>query len=369
MKRTPVFSRHTALGGRMVDFATWELPVQYSGIIAEHEAVRTAAGLFDVSHMGEIAIRGAGALDLVQHLVTGDVAKLRDRQVLYSMLCYEDGGVVDDLLVYRHSATDFLLVVNASNTDKDFAWIRGHASSDTEVANVSASFAQLALQGPRAQDILQQLTHFPLAAIPFFCFEPQVSLSNTSVLISRTGYTGEDGFEIYLASDDAPTLWDAILHAGQAYGIVPAGLGARDTLRFEAGLPLYGHELDQDISPLEANLGPFVKLKKQATFLGQRALQIQSETGIPRELVGISMTDRGIPRPGCAVMKGHVKVGHITSGTYSPTRKENLGLALVVRSSVGVGEELSVIVRGKPLLAQRITLPFYSKRYRSNKGT
>jgi len=364
MKHTPLFSRHEALGGKIVDFAGWALPVQYSGIIKEHEAVRSTAGLFDVSHMGEIAIRGDGALDFMQRLVTGDVGKLKNQQVLYSVMCYEDGGVVDDLLIYRRDAADFLLVINAANTDKDFAWIKSVAPVAVHIENVSAAYAQLALQGPQAQVVLQELTDFPLDKIPFFFFEPHMRVGGKPALVSRTGYTGEDGFEIYAAAEDAPALWDAILEAGRAFGVVPVGLGARDTLRFEAGLPLYGHELDRAISPLEANLGPFVKLKKGTDCLGGTALRAQKDAGIPRELVGIVMTDRGIPRGGCEVMKDGQAIGHITSGTYSPTLKENLGLALISRNAVNMGEEVSVLVRGKSLQARRVPLPFYQKKYK-----
>lgn len=364
MKHTPLFSRHEALGGKIVDFAGWALPVQYSGIIKEHEAVRAAAGLFDVSHMGEIAIKGEGALDFMQQLVTGDAERLKDKQVLYSLMCDDDGGVVDDLLLYRRSAADFLLVVNASNTDKDFEWIKRHAPADLILENLSAAYAQLALQGPHAQTILQELTDFPLDEIPFFYFEPHIRIGGKLALVSRTGYTGEDGFEIYTAADDAPALWDAILDAGRAYGVVPVGLGARDTLRFEAGLPLYGHELDRTITPLEANLNPFVKLKKGVACMGCVALRAQKEAGVLRELVGIVMIDRGIPRHGCEVMHNGQVIGHITTGTYSPTLKENMGLALISRGAVKMDEELSVMVRSKSLQARRVPLPFYQKKYK-----
>jgi len=365
MRHTPLYQQHVALGGQIVEFGGWALPVQYTSIIKEHEAVRTAGGLFDVSHMGEIAIRGALAEDFVQKLVTGDVAVQRDQQVIYALMCYEDGGVVDDLLVYRHSATDFLLVVNAANTDKDFAWIKSLAPSGVEVDDESAAYAQLALQGPQAQAALQTLTGFPLDALPFFHFAPRIMVAGRPALVSRTGYTGEDGFELYLAGEDAPAVWDAILLGGAPFGIVPVGLGARDTLRFEAGLPLYGHELAANVTPLEANLGSFVKLKKEVDFSGRSALRAQKNSRIPRELIGLAMVERGIPRRGCEVMAGGKQIGHITSGTFSPTRKENLGLALVTRGMVGMGDEVAVLVRGKSLQARRIPLPFYAKKYRT----
>ena len=364
MQHTPLYRQHVALGGQIVNFAGWALPVQYTSILSEHEAVRSALGLFDVSHMGEVTIKGRSAEDFVQKLVTGDVAKLKDRQVLYSLMCYEDGGVVDDLLVYKLSVEEYLLVVNAANTDKDFAWITSMAPSGVEVKNESATTAQLALQGPQAEAALQSLTDFPLADLAYFHFEPRLVVAGKPALVSRTGYTGEDGFELYLANEDAPAVWDALLLAGAPFGIVPVGLGARDTLRFEACLPLYGHEIAKDITPLEANLAPFVKLRKEADFVGKSALAAQKKTIPPRELIGISMVERGIPRVGCEVIVGSSPIGHITSGTFSPTRKENLGLALVKRGTVGLGDEVLVLVRGKPLRAQRIPLPFYAKKHK-----
>ncbi|MBS4055649.1 MAG: glycine cleavage system aminomethyltransferase GcvT [Thermaerobacter sp.] len=364
MQHTPIYHQHVALGGQIVEFGGWALPLQYTGILKEHETVRTALGLFDVSHMGEITVKGALAQDFMQKLVTGDIAKLKDKQVLYSLMCYEDGGVVDDLLVYKQSAEDFLLVVNAANTDQDYAWIKRLAPSSLEVKNESSAIAQLALQGPLAQATLQTLTNFPLDAMGFFHFEPHIEVAGIQALVSRTGYTGEDGFELYLSSEDAPTLWSALLLAGAPFGIVPVGLGARDTLRFEAGLALYGHELTRDITPLEANLAPFVKLKKEVDFVGKNALIAQKKSTVPRELIGVAMIERGIPRHGCDVVVNGNSVGHITSGTFSPTRKENLGLALVARDTVGIGDEVSILVRGKYLQAKRIGLPFYEKKYK-----
>lgn len=363
MKKTPLFEKHEQLGGKIVDFGGWALPVQYSGIIQEHEAVRNAAGLFDVSHMGEIEVKGPGALDFMQRLVTGNVSKLNDKQVLYCLMCYEDGGVVDDLLVYRHNVEHFFLVVNASNSDKDFAWIKSQAPADLHVVNLSADYAQLAIQGPLAQKILQELTCFPLDEIPFFYFEPQIQVAKLPALVSRTGYTGEDGFEIYLAAEDAPAVWDALLAAGAPYGLVPVGLGARDTLRFEANLPLYGHEISREITPLEAGLSFFVKLKK-GDFIGRDALQAQKDAGVPRELVGFTMIDRGVPRGDYQVALNGEVIGHVTSGSFAPTLKQNVGLALITRGLVKEGDELSIIVRGKELKAKRIPLPFYQKRYR-----
>ena len=363
MKRTPLYDRHVQLSGKMVDFGGWELPVQYSGILAEHEAVRNAAGLFDVSHMGEIEVTGHDALDFVQNLVTGDVRKMTDNQVLYAPMCYEDGGVVDDLLVYRRGVDSFLLVVNASNTDKDFAWIAEKAPEGVLVVNRSADYAQLAVQGQKAEEILQQLTSYPLSSIAFFRFAESVPIAGKQALISRTGYTGEDGFELYLNAADAPELWDQILRAGADLGLLPAGLGARDTLRFEAGLPLYGHELSQEVSPLEAGLSMFVKPDK-GDFIGRQAIVLQKENGIKRELIGFTMLDRGVARGGYEITNGERTIGRVTSGSFSPTLKQNLGLALIERGAVPIEGDLFVVIRDKPLRAKRIALPFYKKRYR-----
>jgi len=363
VKKTPLFSEHERSGGKVIDFGGWALPVQYTGIIQEHEAVRNAAGLFDVSHMGEIEVMGTGAEAFLQRLVTGNVAKLKEHQVLYSLMCYEHGGVVDDLLVYKYNTEHFLLVVNASNADKDFAWVEKNAPADVSVKNLSDSYAQLAIQGPRAEEVLQKLTAYPLGDISFFYFAPEVTVAGKTCLVSRTGYTGEDGFEIYLPAEHASEVWVAILAAGTEEGLVPVGLGARDTLRFEANLPLYGHELSQDITPLEAGLSFFVKLKK-GDFLGRDALTQQKEAGVPRQLVGFSMLDRGVPRSDYEVTIEGEKVGHVTSGSYSPTLKKNLGLALIKRGTAAVGDTISIVVRGKELRAEIVPLPFYQKRYK-----
>lgn len=362
-KHTPLFEKHEALNGRMVDFGGWELPIQYSGILEEHETVRRAAGLFDVSHMGEIEIRGAGATQFVQRLVTGDVEKQSDRQLLYALMCNEDGGTVDDLIVYRHDENRYLLVVNACNTEKDFDWITGYAPKDLAVENRSDSMAQLAVQGPSAQRVLQALTDYPLDTLSFFHFVVDMPIVGCRALVSRSGYTGEDGFEIYLPSEDAPAVWDAIIQSGAPFGLLPIGLGARDTLRFEACLPLYGHELSDTITPLEANLGMFVKLDK-GDFIGREALIKQKEEGVPRERIGISMVDRGIPRSGYEVHSEGQPIGTVTSGSFAPTLKRNLGMALVERGAVEPDGACTVAVRGRQLSAKRVPMPFYKKRYR-----
>lgn len=363
MKKTPLYEQHLALGGQVIDFGGWALPVQYRGILEEHQAVRQAAGLFDVSHMGEVTVKGGDAEKYIQKMVTNDISTMADGQIYYSPMCYPDGGVVDDLLVYRFSREDYLLVINAANTDKDYQWLESHLEGEVDLANISADYAELALQGPKAEAILQGLTEDDLAAIPFFHLQRDVDFRGVKALVSRTGYTGEDGFEIYLAPADAPRLWEMILAAGNEAGLLPAGLGARDTLRFEAVLPLYGQEIAQDITPLEAGLGTFVKLDK-ADFIGREALLRQKEAGIPRRLVGFEMVDRGIPRSHYEVEKAGKNIGFVTTGSFSPTLKKNIGLALIETAQAETGGELEVVVRGKRLKARIIPTPFYRKRYK-----
>jgi aminomethyltransferase len=361
LKRTPLFDRHSALGGKIIDFGGWALPVQFTGIVEEHHRVRSAAGLFDVSHMGEIDVRGEDSVAFVNYLVTNDVTKLVDKQVMYTLMCYPDGGVVDDLLVYRYSDDHIYLVVNASNTDKDFEWISEHVGSfKVKVENLSPKIAQLALQGPLGEKILQKLTKFDLSTIKFFYFEPEVIVDGVPCIVSRTGYTGEDGFEIYCSPADAPKLWDAILEAGKPEGVLPIGLGARDTLRFEAKLPLYGHEIDKDITPVEAVLTYFVHLDKP-DFIGKDALAKQKAAGAPRKLVGFKMVDRGVARAHMDIYVGDRKVGHVTTGTYAPTIDANVGHALIASDVAKVGQIIEVDVRGRKLKAEVVKTPFYKR--------
>ena len=362
MKHTPLYENHVALGGKIVDFGGWALPVQYQGISKEHRAVRSTAGLFDVSHMGEIFVEGDGALAFVQNLITNDITSIENSQVIYSPMCYPDGGVVDDLLVYKYSGTKFLLVVNASNTDKDFDWIVQNKSGDVQISNVSADYAQLALQGPKAQSILQKLTDYPLDTIKFFHFAPSVRIAGFGALISRTGYTGEDGFEIYMPAEFASDVWQAILRAGADDGLVPVGLGARDTLRFEVALPLYGNELSADISPLEARLGCFVKLNGE-DFIGKQALQNQKQEGTQRKLIGFELIERGVARDHADIEIGGEKIGFVTSGSFSPSLKKSLGLALISAKHAEVGRQIDIVIRDKRIKARIVKLPFYSKRY------
>jgi len=363
VKRTPLYQEHIKLGGNMVEFGGWELPVQYTSILEEHEKARTAAALFDVSHMGKIKVSGKGAQDFLQRMLTNNIDFASDNQVIYSPMCYPDGGVVDDLVVYKLGLEEFLLVVNAANTDKDYNWLVEHNNSGLEIKNVSHEYAQLALQGPRAEAILQKLTDSPLSEIKFFHHNPEVNIRGIKALVSRTGYTGEDGFEIYLEPSKVVELWNMLLAEGKEEGLVPAGLGARDTLRFEAALSLYGHEISEEISPLEAGLKRFVKIEKDY-FIGKEALKKQMEEGLRRKLVGFEMIGRGIPRSGYEVQVGGSRIGHVTSGSYSPTLKKNLGLALITSEHAQPGNTIDIIIRNKPVQAEIVKIPFYSKKYK-----
>jgi aminomethyltransferase len=365
VKKTPLYQEHINLGGSMVDFGGWQLPVQYSSIIEEHEKVRTVAGLFDVSHMGEILVKGEGAEEYLQRMLTNKVVFTTDSQIIYSPMCYPDGGVVDDLLVYKLGHEEYLLVVNASNTDKDYEWLAEHNTTGLQVENVSEKYAQLALQGPKAESILQRLTTTSLKDIKFFHYTSNVDIRGIKVLISRTGYTGEDGFELYLEPSKVVDLWNILLDEGKEDGLVPAGLGARDTLRFEAALSLYGHEISSEISPLEAGLTRFVKMDK-GDFIGKKALEEQIEKGVKRKLIGFEMIGRGIPRNGYEVQVDSETVGYVTSGSFAPTLKKNLGLALISSECAKVGDNINIIIRNRSVEAKTIKTPFYSKKYKKN---
>src|SRR5713101_3547640 len=317
LKRTPLYEAHVSIGARMVEFAGWQMPVQYTGHVQEHMAVRQAAGLFDVSHMGEIEIRGADALALVQHVTTNDASKLEDNQVQYSILTSTDGGVLDDLLVYRINSEYFLLVVNAGVADSDFKWIENHVGTlNVEVHNTSDGFALLALQGPRAERILQELTDHMLDRIPYY-WSQRVLVDGVDCRVSRTGYTGEDGFEILCKAADARHLWNRLLVTGSDRGLIPCGLAARNTLRLEAAYRLYGHDMDQTTTPLEAGLGWVVKLAK-GQFIGSDALLRQKEEGLQHKLVGFEVLDRAPARDGYPVVIGEQQVGLVTSGSPAP---------------------------------------------------
>ena len=362
LKRTPLFEVYKEYGGKTIDFGGWDLPVQFSSIKEEHEAVRTKAGLFDVSHMGEVEVKGPDSLAYLQKMMTNDISKLKNGGAQYTAMCYENCGTVDDLLVYKLEDNHYLLVVNASNIEKDFDWLHDHLEGDVQIENLSEGMAQLALQGPAAEEVLQKLVkEHELSTIGFFKFSEEVDLNGKKALVSRTGYTGEDGFEIYCNAEDAVSLWKEILEAGKEEGVIPCGLGARDTLRFEANLALYGQELSHEISPLEAGIGFAVKLNKEEDFIGKAALKQQKENGLPRKLVGIEMIDRGIPRHGYPVYKGDVKIGEVTTGTQSPTLKKNVGLALIDAKETDLGNEVEVEIRGKRLKAAVSATPFYKR--------
>lgn len=360
LKRTPLFDMYKEYGAKTIDFGGWDLPVQFSSIKEEHEAVRTKAGLFDVSHMGEIAVKGPDSLDFLQKMATNDVSKLIIGKAQYTALCYEDGGTVDDILIYKRGEEHYWLVVNAANIDKDLEWLEKNATDfNVVLENESYSVAQLALQGPLAEEILQKMTeNTDLSEIKFFNFKENVTVQGVSALISRTGYTGEDGFEIYCGRDDACNLWKAILQYDE---VQPIGLGARDTLRFEAGLPLYGQELSSSISPIEAGISFAVKTNKEADFFGKEVLKEQKQNGAPRKLVALEMIERGIPRHGYHVYKNNVLIGEVTTGTQSPTLKKNVGYALIQTEEAVLGNIVSVEIRSKKVEAKIVSAPFYKR--------
>ena len=362
LKRTPLWERHRALGGKMVAFGGWDMPVEYSGLADEHRAVRSRAGLFDVSHMGEIRVRGPKAFETVQRLTCNDVAALEDGKAQYSAFLTERGTFVDDLLTYRIAPDDYLLVVNAANTPKDVAWAKQQESPGAAIEDESAIWAQLSLQGPLAERVLQPLTDVKLADVGYYRFATGHVVGVTA-LVSRTGYTGEDGFEVYVHSGRAGAVWDAILEAGRPHGVIPAGLGARDTLRLEATLALYGNDIDDTTTPWEANLGWIVKMKK-GDFTGRDALAKQKEAGITRRLVGFEVTGRGIARHGfpVSVDPGSGPVGVVTSGTQTPTVGKPIGLAYVPAGRVAPGTPLAIDVRGRSVGARVVATPFYKRK-------
>ncbi|MFJ7979140.1 glycine cleavage system aminomethyltransferase GcvT [Lysinibacillus xylanilyticus] len=361
LKRTPLFEEYAKYGGKTIDFGGWELPVQFSSIKEEHDAVRNRAGLFDVSHMGEILVTGPNSLDFLQNLLTNDISKIAIGQAQYNAMCYEDGGVVDDLLTYKLADNHYLLCVNAANIEKDYDWMMENQHQyDVTIDNQSDAYAQIALQGPLAEEVLQTLTDTDLKTIKYFRFQADVEVAGHKALVSRSGYTGEDGFELYGSPEDIKALWNEILEAGKDKGVVPAGLGCRDTLRFEAGLPLYGQELSATISPLEAGIGFAVKLNKE-DFNGHDALVAQKENGLSRKIVGIEMIDKGIPRHGYKVFKDGKEIGEVTTGTQLPSSKRNVGHALIDSQFATIGTELEIEIRGKHLKVVTVETPFYKR--------
>ena len=359
LKRTPLYEVHRELGAKLIDFGGWEMPVQYQGILEEHRAVRERAGIFDVSHMGELEVTGREALAALQGLTPNDVGKLEDGRCHYSAFLTDRGTFVDDLLVYRRAADSYLLVVNASNTAKDFEWARSRVSGDAAVEDKSDSYALLAVQGPRAAALCARVSSSDPSDLPYYGFRSMEVLGETA-LVSRTGYTGEDGFEIYLDPGSAEKVLRGLLDAGRPDGVVPCGLGARDTLRLEAKMALYGNDIDDTVTPWEADLGWIVKLKK-GDFTGRDALVRQKEQGVPRRLVGFEMLDRGIARHGYAAQTPSGP-GTVTSGTHSPTLGKPIGLALLPSGSAAIGEEFSVDIRGRSARARVVETPFYRRK-------
>ncbi|WP_422484485.1 glycine cleavage system aminomethyltransferase GcvT [Gudongella sp. DL1XJH-153] len=361
-KKTPLYEEHIKLGGNVVDYAGWFLPVQYEGLVPEHEAVRNAVGLFDVSHMGEITVKGKDALAFVDYLMTNDITTIVDNQVIYTFMCHPTGGVVDDLLVYRYDGEFFYLVVNAANIDKDHKWIlENKGDFNVEIENISDSVGEVAIQGPMAEKVLQKLTEYDLSQIKFFHLKRDIEVAGVNCMVSRTGYTGEDGFEVYADNEGIVKVWNAILEAGKDEGIKPTGLGCRDTLRFEASLPLYGHEMDDEITPLEAGFKYFVKLDKKSDFIGKEALNKMWSEGLERKLAGIELLDRGIAREGYEVYKDGEKIGHVTTGYKSPTLDKVIGNALIKTEFTDLGTEVDVKIRNKFAKAKVISKKFLKK--------
>jgi aminomethyltransferase len=364
LKRTPLFDRHVAMGARVVEFGGWEMPVQYSGIVDEHNAVRSAAGLFDISHMGEVEVKGPEALAFLQHIATQDVVTIGEGLANYSLMCHPDGGIVDDIFIYN-LPDGYMVVVNASNTEKDFAWMLDNMHGfNVELTNISDRASMLALQGPAAEGILANTTDIDAAGIAFHGVTTGMLLGHIPALIARTGYTGEDGFELFVDDDNAVKLWDGLLELGKDAGLKPCGLGARDSLRFEACLPLYGHEIADDINPYEAKLGWVVKLDK-GDFVGRAALQQIKQDGVSRKLTGFEVIGRGIARGGYEIRDtGGKRIGEVTTGMPAPTLGKNYGLGYVPIELVREGSEFDVVVRDRPVRVQAVKTPFYKPRYK-----
>lgn len=369
LKRTSLFEEHQKLNGRLIDFGGWELPVQYSGVIDEHITCRSSAGLFDVSHMGEVHVEGPDAESYLNFLVTNNVAKLSVGQAQYTLMCHASGGIVDDLVIYRKASDRFLVVVNASNTDKDFQHMLQvqklfFSDKNVQLSNESANYTQIAVQGPKAAAILSKLTSVDLTSIKTYWFTEGTVCHKIPALIARTGYTGEDGFEIYVPWNQGPEVWRALLEAGSPFGIKPCGLGARDTLRLEMKYPLYGNELTDQTPPLEAGLGWVVKLDK-GNFLGRDSIIQNKERGLQKQLVGFKLKGKGISRHGYPLFNadGTIQIGEVTSGTQSPCLKEAIGIGFVSREFGAVGTQISVDIRGTKIPAEVIPTPFYKRPY------
>jgi aminomethyltransferase len=372
LKHTALFEEHKRLGGRLIDFGGWELPVQYTGVLDEHLACRTAAGLFDVSHMGEVHVEGRDSESFLNYLVSNNVAKLAVGQAQYTAMCNERGGIVDDLVIYRRAQDKFLVVVNASNTEKDFGHMQAierafraqNPDAQLKVTNESARYTQIAIQGPKAESILQKITKTDLKPIKTYWFAEGQVLGTVPAILARTGYTGEDGFEIYVPWDKGAEVWRALLEAGAAAGIKPCGLGARDTLRLEMKYPLYGNELSDETNPLEAGLAWVTKLDK-IDFVGKAAITEAKAAGLTRTLVGLKLLARGIARHGYPVFDadGTSAIGEITSGTQSPSTQLAIAIAYVDLKHAPVGTQLTVDIRGAKILAEVVPTPFHKRPY------
>ena len=358
-RKTPLYEEHVRLGGKIVPFAGWLLPVQYSGVIAEHMAVREKCGIFDVSHMGELLLKGQSAKENLNHLLTNDYTDMPVGAARYSPMCNENGGCVDDLIVYKKAEDDYFIVVNAANKDKDYAWMKEHLLPGSELTDASDDYAQIALQGPKAEEILKKLAAEEDIPTGYYTALFDRTIDGMNCIISRTGYTGEDGFEIYLSPADAPKMWNLLLDAGKEEGLIPCGLGARDTLRLEASMPLYGHEMNDEISPRETGLGIFVKMKKE-DFIGKAALVQRGKPTVKR--VGLKVTGRGILREHQTVLLDGKEIGHTTSGTFCPYLNQPVAMAILPKEYAEIGTALEVDVRGRKVPAEVIALPFYKRK-------
>ena len=353
-KRTCLYDKHVALGALMSPFGGFEMPIQYAGIAVEHQAVREKVGLFDVSHMGEVTVRGKDAERYVQHIFTNDIAGAPVGKIYYGMMCYENGGTVDDLLVYKMGENDFFLVINASNIDKDWAWMQQHAEGfDMDLQNRSEDYGQIAVQGPESEQVMEQVLGIPCSELTFYTVKMV-----DDVIVSRTGYTGEDGFEVYATPEYIRACWDKLIAAG----VQPCGLGCRDTLRFEAGLPLYGDELTEEISPIMAGLSMFVKLDKD--FIGRDALLKQNTDGVSKKLVGIELADKAIPRHGYTVLKDGLPIGEVTTGYHTLSTDKSVCMALIDSQYAALDTEVAIQIRKKTFAGKVVKKLFYEKRYK-----
>lgn len=366
-KRTALYEEHQKLGGRLIDFGGWELPVQYTGTVDEHQTCRSTAGLFDVSHMGEVLVEGPDAEGFLNYLLTNDVRRLNHGQAQYTLMCNHEGGILDDLLVYRRDKNRFFLVVNAGNTETDYEWMRDKYAEAAQrfpkvkLSNESANYTQIAIQGPKSEAILQKFTHTDLKSMRYYWFTDGKVYADIPALIARTGYTGEDGFEVYVPWDRGPELWRALMEEGAEVGLKPCGLGARDTLRLEMRFPLYGHELTTETNPFEAGLGWVVKMDKE-DFVGKAALAEAKKKGNKRKLAGFKLKERGIPRQGYPIVsKDGERIGEVTSGTQSPSLEMPIGIGYVATDYTAFGTEIYIDIRGRKVPAEVVATPFYKR--------